>query len=143
MKFKRLKEIRKKKKLKQQDIADILNVERSTYTGWENGKNTIPLKKLISLCNYYKVSLDFITGISQKNNYEKLSIDLKVISTNLKKFRKEKSLKQKEIYKRLKISSSSYSSYETGKILIPTYYIYTITKNYNYSIDKIFKKQQS
>ena len=54
MKFERLKQIRKEKKLTQKDVAKILNVERSTYTGWENGKDTIPLKKLIKLCNYYE-----------------------------------------------------------------------------------------
>ena len=44
MKFIKLREIRKLNSLKQEDVANILNVERSTYTGWENGKNTIPLK---------------------------------------------------------------------------------------------------
>lgn len=44
MKFIKLREIRKFNNLKQEDVANILNVERSTYTGWENGKKYHPIK---------------------------------------------------------------------------------------------------
>lgn len=69
MKFIKLREMRKFNNLKQEDVANILNVERSTYTGWENGKNTIPLKQLIKICNYYKCSIDYITGLTKENDY--------------------------------------------------------------------------
>ena len=140
MKFERLKQIRKEKKLTQKDVAKILNVERSTYTGWENGKDTIPLKKLIKLCNYYKCSIDYIMNITNNNifiSYQDSSI---IVGKNLNKMRIEKLLKQKDIYSFLNISSSSYSSYETGNILIQTESIYKIAKKYNYSVDKLLKK---
>ena len=88
MKFERLKQIRKEKKLTQKDVAKVLNVERSTYTGWENGKDTIPLKKLIKLCNYYKCSIDYIMNITNNNifiSYQDSSI---IVGENLKKMRK-------------------------------------------------------
>lgn len=141
MKFKRLKEIRKEKKLKQQDIADVLNVERSTYTGWENGKNTIPLKHLIKLCNYYKCSIDYITNLSSKNEWCFITTDSNIIGNNIKQIRTKNNLRQKDIYNFLKISSSNYSAYETGKILISTQSIYKIAKKYNLSIDSLFKKK--
>ena len=103
MKFERLKQIRKEKKLTQKDVAKILNVERSTYTGWENGKDTIPLKKLIKLCNYYKCSIDYIMNITNNNifiSYQDSSI---IVGKNLKKMRIEKLLKQKDIYSFLNI----------------------------------------
>lgn len=140
MKFKRLKEIRKENKLKQQDIADILNVERSTYTGWENGKNTIPLKHLIKLCNYYKCSIDYITNLSNKNEWNFIATDSNIIGNNIKQIRNKNNLLQKDIYGFLKISSSNYSAYETGKILISTEAVYKIAKKYNYSIDNLIKK---
>ena len=56
---------------------------------------------------------------------------------NLKKLRVENNLKQRDIYSFLKISSSSYSSYETNKILIPTEIIYKIAKKFKHSIDKL------
>ena len=42
MKIKRLKSIREEKELTQAKVADILHVDRSTYTGWELGRDTIP-----------------------------------------------------------------------------------------------------
>lgn len=140
MKFKRLKEIRKEKKLKQQDIADVLNVERSTYTGWENGKNTIPLKHLIKLCNYYKCSADYLTKLSNKNEWSFITTDSNIIGNNIKQIRTKNNLRQKDIYNFLKISSSNYSAYETGKVLISTEVIYKMAKKYKFSIDSLLKK---
>ena len=141
MRFIRLKEIRKESNITQKEVANVLNVERSTYTGWENGKNTIPLKQLIKICNYYKCSIDYMTGLTNKNKYYCLiELDINVIGKNLKSLRIKNKLKQKDIYSFLKISSSSYSSYETGKILIPTEAIYKIAKKYNYQIYDLLKK---
>ena len=99
MKFIKLREIRKLNSLKQEDVANILNVERSTYTGWENGKNTIPLKQLIKICNYYKCSIDYITGLTKENDYYCLiKENINNIGKNLKKLRVENNLKQRDIY---------------------------------------------
>ena len=135
MRFIRLKEIRKENNITQKEVANVLNVERSTYTGWENGKNTIPLKQLIKICNYYKCSIDYMTGLTNKNKYYCLiELDINVIGKNLKTLRIKNKLKQKDVYSFLKISSSSYSSYETNKILIPTEIIYKIAKKFNCSM---------
>lgn len=142
MRFIRLKEIRKESNITQKEVANVLNVERSTYTGWENGKNTIPLKQLIKICNYYKCSIDYMTGLTNKNKYYCLiELDINVIGKNLKTLRIKNKLKQKDVYSFLKISSSSYSSYETNKILIPTEIIYKIAKKFNCSIDCIITKK--
>ncbi len=142
MRFIRLKEIRKENNITQKEVANVLNVERSTYTGWENGKNTIPLKQLIKICNYYKCSIDYMTGLTNKNKYYCLiELDINVIGKNLKTLRIKNKLKQKDVYSFLKISSSSYSSYETNKILIPTEIIYKIAKKFNCSIDCIITKK--
>ena len=141
MKFENIKKSRKERNLKQKDIATILNVDRSTYSGWETGKDTIPLRKLFELSNYYKISIDYITGLKKRNNYNFSSnkIDPIIVGQNLKDFRKRSGLKQKEIFEMLNITSSSYSVYETGKVLIQTSFIYEIAKKYNLSIDGILK----
>lgn len=66
MKFEKMKEIRENKELKQWQIANELKVDRSTYAGWETEKNTITLRKLYELKNYYKISIDYITDLSKK-----------------------------------------------------------------------------
>lgn len=143
MKFERIVILREDKELKQKDIAKAMNVERSTYAGWETGRDSIPLKKLNDLCEFHKVSFDYITGLSDINNYNentKKDFNLENICKNLIALRKKENLKQKDLCLLLNISSSSYSEYESGKVLIPTQFLYKIAKTYNHSIDWILDK---
>ena len=61
MNFEKMRLIREDNEMTQNDIANILNVDRTTYTGWETGKDTIPIRKLSKFCDYYNVSIDYIT----------------------------------------------------------------------------------
>ncbi len=139
MKFNRIKELRLKNNLNQEEIAKELNVKRSTYAGWELGTNTIPLRKLYLLSIYYKYSIDYITGVSKTNDFKYLNnnIKLKVVGNNLRILRKNQNLSQKEVANFLKIATSTYTLYEFGNILIPTIFIYKLAKKFNYSIDKL------
>lgn len=139
MKFNRIKELRLKNNLNQEEIAKELNVKRSTYAGWELGTNTIPLRKLYLLSIYYKYSIDYITRVSKTNNFKYLNnnIKLKVVENNLRILRKNQNLSQKEVANFLKIATSTYTLYEFGNILIPTIFIYKLAKKFNYSIDKL------
>lgn len=144
MQFEQIKILRENKGLKQREVAEALNVERSTYTGWETGRDPIPLRKLNDLCEFHKVSFDYITGLSNSNNYEENSeknINIEKLSINLKKLRENENLMQKDLCLLLNISSSSYSEYESGKVLIPTLFLYKISMTYNYSIDWILGKK--
>lgn len=143
MKFERMKSIREDKDLTQKQLANILNVERSTYAGWETGKNTIPLRKLNALSDYYKLSIDYITGLSNTKRYENINknINPKDVGKKLKHLRLKNNLKQKDIFTFLNTTSSTYSAYETGKVLIQTSFIYSIAKKYNTSIDWILNKK--
>ena len=55
----------------------------------------------------------------------------------LKELRKKNNLTQKDISKKLKISQSLYSYYETGKKNIPIGILSKLAKEYNTSIDYI------
>lgn len=129
MKFNRIKELRLKNNLNQEEIAKELNVKRSTYAGWELGTNTIPLRKLYLLSIYYKYSIDYITRVSKTNNFKYLNnnIKLKVVENNLRILRKNQNLSQKEVANFLKIATSTYTLYEFRNILIPTIFIYKLT----------------
>lgn len=142
MKFDRLKEIREERNLTQKEIAKTLEVDRSTYAGWETGKDTIPLRRLNKLSDYYKISVDYMTGLSNvTSSYRVIDLDAKVIGQNLKEFRKERNLVQKDIFLFLNTTSSTYSAYETGKVLIKTDFLYSICKNYNASMDELLGKK--
>lgn len=58
----KLKELRKKRKLNQQSVADVLNCSQAVYSRYENGDREPPLEALIRLADFYKVSLDELVG---------------------------------------------------------------------------------
>lgn len=137
MNFQKLIELREDFNLKQKDIAKLLNITQQTYLLWENGSKIIPLKHLNSLCNYYNVSMDYMLGLSNKNNFNngKYNIDKKIIGMRLKKFRKEKNITQEELASTLNTTHSTISAYESGKTTILTAFAYEICKRYNISMD--------
>lgn len=99
MNFPRMKEIRENAGLKQKDIAEAMDVSKGSYSMWECGTDTIPLKRLNQFCNYFDVSIDYVVGFNDKKKYanQKPDIKIKVTGENLKKIRLKKGLTQVEI----------------------------------------------
>ena len=64
MYYQRLKDLREDKDLNQKDIAIILKTTQQTYSLWERGDREIPLHHAITLAKFYKVSLDYLTGLT-------------------------------------------------------------------------------
>lgn len=60
-----IKELREDRDLSQKDIAEILNTTQQVYSRYENGVNEMPIRHLITLCEYYKVSADYILGLKK------------------------------------------------------------------------------
>ena len=63
---KRLRDLREDNDLTQQEIADILGTSQTMYARYERGANELPIHHLITLCKHYKVSADYILGLSDK-----------------------------------------------------------------------------
>ena len=59
---KRLRDLREDHDKTQQQIADILGTSQTMYARYERGANELPLRHLLTLCNYYGVSADYILG---------------------------------------------------------------------------------
>ncbi len=68
----KLKEIRKSKHYTQQEIAEKLNCDVTTYARYENGDRNPPLEILIKLSEIFEVSLDYLVG-HQKYNESRLT----------------------------------------------------------------------
>ena len=60
------KELRKSKKLKQWEMAAILNTDRSTITKWETGKSKPAYDMMVTIADYFNVSTDYLLGISDE-----------------------------------------------------------------------------
>lgn len=134
-----LKYIRDKNNLTQRQMAKILNISAANYNYFETQERVITLYHLNNLCNKFKVSMDFVLGLSDKNITPKETyyLDSKLIGERLKSIRKSKDLTQEEMAKLLNTSQSTISSYEHGKTLILTAFLYETCKRLNVSADYI------
>lgn len=53
---------RKERGLTQSEVGKILCISQQAYARYERGERDINIYDLIKLCDYYKCSLDYITG---------------------------------------------------------------------------------
>lgn len=63
---KRIHDLRIDKDLFQEDIARILKISKQTYGKYENGKLNLKIEDLITLCQFYNVSADYILGFTDE-----------------------------------------------------------------------------
>jgi len=141
---KNFKESREILDIKQKDIAKYFNVNFSTVSGWETGKDTIPLKRLIEYANHYNYSLDYLFGLTKRNvSYLPVTIDLELIAKNLRLLRKSNKMTQEEVAKKINTTQASYAHYENCVNLIPTAFLYNLTKIYKpFSIDGLLGRKK-
>lgn len=60
--YKRIRDLREDKDMKQWQIAEILNCSQRTYSDYERGVSDIPTEVLIKLADFHNVSVDYILG---------------------------------------------------------------------------------
>lgn len=83
--YPRLRDLREDNDLTQNQVVQDLQIHKTTYTNYEQGKREIPLNLAIQLSKYYNVSLDYIAGLT--NEKRPLYSDVK-----LKRLRREKKI---------------------------------------------------
>ena len=57
-----LKQLRKKAKLTQDQISEVIRVPKRTYGSWERGERQPDLATLMRIADYYHVSTDYLLG---------------------------------------------------------------------------------
>jgi len=62
--YQRLRDLREDMELNQSVIAKILDTSQKQYSRWETGEYPIPFEKVIQLAKFYKVSIDYIAGLT-------------------------------------------------------------------------------
>lgn len=135
--FKNLLAIREDFDMSQGDVANIMGVNRSNISKWENCSIIIPLEHLNTYSNYFNVSFDFLAGLGGSKRYDDVykELDKGLVGSRLKQFRSDNGLTLRGLADILNTSSSTLSAYETGKVLILTSFAYEICKRYNISMD--------
>lgn len=64
--YQRIRDLREDHDLSQAKVAEILKISQSTYSRYESGHLDIPTEILISMAKYYKVSTDYILGLTEE-----------------------------------------------------------------------------
>ena len=62
MYYRRLRDLREDHDLKQKEVAQLLDINQRVYSNYETGKQTLPVRYLLQLADYYGTSTDYILG---------------------------------------------------------------------------------
>lgn len=63
MYYPRLRDLREDHDLTQDELVRILQIHKTTYVNYEQGKREIPFALVIRLAKLYNVSIDYIAGL--------------------------------------------------------------------------------
>ncbi len=66
----RLKELRQKRKMTQQQVADALGIDRALYVRYENESRKPPIPNLKKLSDFFGVSIDYLLERSDDASIE-------------------------------------------------------------------------
>lgn len=72
----RLKEVRKERNLTQEELSEIVGVERRTIGYWKNGKSSIKPKQARKLAEALNTSASYLLGISDKVFQENIKVGI-------------------------------------------------------------------
>jgi len=62
--YKRIRELREDKDLRQKDIAAVLSCSQRVYSNYERGDLDIPTEVLVKLSKFHGVSVDYLLGLT-------------------------------------------------------------------------------
>lgn len=94
-----------------------------------------PLDKLNILANYFNVSFDYITGLSDVKEKYDGNINIGTLKKRIKEIRIQKGFSQEKVARIIGDKQSTYWNYESGNSIIPISKLYLLAKFYNISID--------
>ncbi|HBG3257132.1 TPA: helix-turn-helix transcriptional regulator, partial [Clostridioides difficile] len=92
------------KKITQQELATILNINKSSISRYEKDQQIPEIKLLETIADYFDISLDYLLGRS----------DI-MFGERLKELRLKSKLKQSELGEKIGVSASIIGMYEQGR----------------------------
>lgn len=67
--YRRIRDLREDKDLRQQDLADYLGVTQRTYSRYECGERTIPPEILCEIADFHHVSVDYLLNRTDNKSF--------------------------------------------------------------------------
>ena len=62
--YRRIRELREDHDLTQREVAEVLHCSQQVYSNYELGQRDIPTDILRRICQYYRVSADYILELT-------------------------------------------------------------------------------
>ena len=62
--YRRIRDLREDRDLTQKEMAKVLNCSQQAYSNYELGQRDIHTDILIKLSSFYKVSIDYLLGLT-------------------------------------------------------------------------------
>lgn len=100
-------EQRKRKGITQQELADALNISRSTLAGYEAENKKPSYKVLVRMAEYFGVTTDYLLELDVGGNV--------MLGKRITELRKACDMSQKELGEKLGLSASAIGMYEQGR----------------------------
>ena len=63
-----IRKIRKERGFSQEKFAEVLRTTQQQYSRYEKGENELPVRHVITLCNFYDISADWLLGLKEKKD---------------------------------------------------------------------------
>ena len=113
---KRIKEERLALKMTQEELANLLNVSKSTIGMYETGQRE-PNLEIIKILSYiFEVSTDYLLGKNDNVDCEESDILMTNICKKIKSLRKQYGITQESLASSISVERSSVGKYETGTV---------------------------
>ena len=64
--YQRLRDMREDRDMTQAQIAELLGTAREQYNKYELGRQEIPFHHVITLAEFYNVTIDYLAGLTDK-----------------------------------------------------------------------------
>ena len=109
-------EQRKRKGITQQELADALNISRSTLAGYEAENKKPSYKVLVRMAEYFGVTTDYLLGVTDSTENEPESSVTRKFGNRLRELRVSEGITQFQMAVILDTSKSNISKYEAGTV---------------------------
>ena len=70
--YTRIRDLREDADLTQEELVQQLGMHKTTYTNYEQGKREPPFDFIVQLARFYRVSIDYIAGLSSHPHHRNL-----------------------------------------------------------------------
>ena len=70
----KIKVIRKARRFSQKDMAELLQTTQQQYSKYENEQQELPIRHLITICNHFQISADWLLELKLEDHKSKLVI---------------------------------------------------------------------